>query len=61
MTTRLNPDGPKLELDGKPQEGDKLSDSAWEGLDEKAPDDVQKNLGRIARAQKGKHAPRTEG
>ena len=34
MTTKLNPDGPQLELDGEPMEGDVLSDSEWEGLDE---------------------------
>ena len=51
MTTKLNPDGPKLELDGEPQDGDKLSDSSWEGLDD--PEADQKaSLGRIARAIK---------
>jgi hypothetical protein len=58
MTTKLNPDGPKLELDGEEQTGDKLSDSSWEGLDDK-PDQTQKNLGKIARAQK--KPVRTEG
>jgi hypothetical protein len=58
MTTKLNPDGPKLELDGEEQAGDKLSDSSWEGLDEK-PDKTKENLGKIARAQK--KTKRTEG
>ena len=62
MTTKLNPDGPKLILDGEEQDGDKLSDSSWEGLSEGQEKKTQDNLGKIAKARKEKRgAARTEG
>lgn len=51
MTTKLPPGAPKLVLDGEPQEGDKLADSAWEG-DEDPEDQTRENLGKIAKARK---------
>lgn len=62
MTTKLNPDGPKLILDGEEQDGDKLSDSSWEGLNEGQEKKAQDNLGKIAKEVKKKNgARRTEG
>ena len=62
MTTKLNPDGPDLELDGEPasKAGDTIADSSWEGLEEE--DKTRANLGKLARARKEKRAAaRTEG
>jgi hypothetical protein len=55
MTTRLDPAGPKLILDGEETTG-VTSDSSWEGTAEdeqqEAEQQSQANLGRIARARK---------
>lgn len=51
MTVRPAPGSPKLVIDGEEEQPGPLSDSEFEGLAED--DQVQENLGRIARA-KGK-------
>ena len=54
MTTKLPP-GVKLEWNGEGESegGDTLSDSAWEDLPEETePDEVQRRLGKIARARR---------
>lgn len=53
MTTRLGPGSPKLEDEnGNVVDGDVISDSSWEDLEE--PDTTQENLARIAKARRKK-------
>jgi hypothetical protein len=63
MTTRLAPDSPKLEMDGKVQPGDdKLSDSDWEDLDNPGQDEkAQENLTKIAKARRQPRASGAKG
>lgn len=63
MTSNLAPGSPKLKLDGEEQDGDKIADSSWEGVDEPTQDEeTAANLGRIARTRKAKSGtPRAKG
>jgi len=56
MTSKLAPDSPPLEMDGKPaaQPGETVADSDWGEMPEQPGEKEQKNLSRIARGIRAK-------